>query len=439
MLAPLLQWQTTHAAAAAYIHLYQKDFDFKGYYALPASGAASMRQPINQQAWDQATHSNEGDPVHVELTIVAADGVFGPIAESWTIAPAILQGTVYYASYNSALNQENGNSVTGAVLAIQPGSTAPTLAVPALKGRCHVCHEVAANGSTLYTNDDYSGDYGYGGSYDLTNGGASIKRYDQTAQVGGLTSNDVIGKYTYSGVYPDGTFVLANAYDNFHAYQGASNLFDRSTLLPIASAGFTNVVSQAVTPSFSPDGKHVAFNFVAGQNGVDAGVAPGTSSLQGNAIVAMDFDCGADAGSVACGPPPYQFSGMRQVYRDPKRYAGWPTFTPDGNAVLLQSTITKSTGGSALNTYMSGTAELWIADTRATPAFAPQQLCALNGYASDCTTPYLPVVPNHPKDTIYNYEPTVNPVSTGGYYWVVFTSRRAYGNVAQGDPYESNS
>ena len=27
-----------------------------------------------------------------------------------------------------------------------------------------------------------------------------------------------------------------------------------------------------------------------------------------------------------------------------------------------------------------------------------------------------------------NYEPTVLPVAVGGYYWVVFTSRRAYGN-----------
>ncbi|HEX4513706.1 MAG TPA: hypothetical protein VH054_09225, partial [Polyangiaceae bacterium] len=34
-----------------------------------------------------------------------------------------------------------------------------------------------------------------------------------------------------------------------------------------------------------------------------------------------------------------------------------------------------------------------------------------------------------------NYEPTMNPIASGGYYWVVFTSRRMYGNVATGDPW----
>lgn len=39
-------------------------------------------------------------------------------------------------------------------------------------------------------------------------------------------------------------------------------------------------------------------------------------------------------------------------------------------------------------------------------------------------------------DTKLNFEPTMNPVASGGYYWVVFTSRRRYGNVAPGYPYD---
>jgi hypothetical protein len=49
---------------------------------------------------------------------------------------------------------------------------------------------------------------------------------------------------------------------------------------------------------------------------------------------------------------------------------------------------------------------------------------------------YLPTSSLHPNDTQLNYEPTINPVPSGGYYWAVFTSRRMYGNVATGDPYE---
>ena len=437
LLAPLLQWQTTHTAQSVFIHLKQADYEFKGYYAFAAAltGVQRMRQPIDEQAWDQATHSNQGDPLHVEVTIAAADGVFGPIAEDWTIAPAILQGTVYYGSYNTALNQESGNAVTGAVLAIQPGGTSPTLAVPSLYGHCHVCHEVSANGSTLFTNDDIH-DWGFGASYDLTKGAALDTRWDSTnGNVNGLGYNDLVGRLTYSGVYPDGTFALANSQDDFHSFGGSSDLFSRDTLLAIPSNGFTSIVDQAVTPAFSPDGRRVSFNFWQARSGADAGVDAGN----GRSLDVMDFSCGADAGSVACASPPYAFSNLREIYRDANRYAGWPSFTPDGNTVIFQSTISPSTEGSPLNTYMSATAELMIADARVPSQFSPQRLCALNGFRSDCQTPYLPVVTNHPNDTIYNYEPTVNPVATGGYYWVVFTTRRAYGNVAQGDPYESNS
>ena len=37
---------------------------------------------------------------------------------------------------------------------------------------------------------------------------------------------------------------------------------------------------------------------------------------------------------------------------------------------------------------------------------------------------------DHGDDVDLNYEPTVNPIASGGYAWVVFTSRRMYGNVA---------
>jgi hypothetical protein len=38
----------------------------------------------------------------------------------------------------------------------------------------------------------------------------------------------------------------------------------------------------------------------------------------------------------------------------------------------------------------------------------------------------------------HNYEPTVNPLPAGGYVWVVFTSRRMYGSVAEIPPFCSD-
>jgi hypothetical protein len=47
----------------------------------------------------------------------------------------------------------------------------------------------------------------------------------------------------------------------------------------------------------------------------------------------------------------------------------------------------------------------------------------------------LPTSAEHPNDAQLNYQPTVNPVPSGGYYWVVFTSRRMYGNLLTGAPW----
>jgi hypothetical protein len=79
--------------------------------------------------------------------------------------------------------------------------------------------------------------------------------------------------------------------------------------------------------------------------------------------------------------------------------------------------------------------EIWWTDL----ATATQhRLDALNGYNPDGTS-YLPSgANNHSDDATLNYEPTVNPAPSGGYAWVIFTSRRMYGSVATIDPFSSD-
>src|SRR5262249_10902220 len=89
-----------------------------------------------------------------------------------------------------------------------------------------------------------------------------------------------------------------------------------------------------------------------------------------------------------------------------------------------------------LTTWQGSQAELWWADVPPnwnTPA-SPHRLDALNGFTSGQS--YLPTTTAHPDDTKLNYEPTVNPIASGGYFWVVFSTRRMYGNIATGDPYD---
>jgi hypothetical protein len=442
ILAPLLQWQTTLNATAVSIHLSEANFDFVGTYA----GSALVNDPIEQGAWAQATSSNGGDPLVVELRVDDGTTTYGPVTESWTIAAGVLQGTVYYNSYNSAIINGgvlNGQQV-GAVLSIAPGATNPQLAVASTNNGCYVCHTVSANGSTIImqgpgirnqdppTLDQTS-------VYSLVDGGTLVTHYSDY----GNANQD---KPDWGALYPDGTMFVANSRDGFHAYQGNSDLFPTGTadVGPLASTGFTDVVTQAVTPAFSPDGRLLAFSFFAG---------PGTTGVQpsaGQTLALMHFDCGAATGSVACTGGNYAFSGLTLLDSETNRYLGWPSILPGDEGVIYQTTLVAPNGGGGSNLYTWNGAEAQITWASVPASGASSQhasLGELNGFNTSGTS-YLPTVAalhgtdpstGQPLDTELNYEPTVNPIPTGGYYWVVFTSRRAYGNVLTGDPFADES
>jgi len=466
MLAPLLQWRSTHASqtVAVKIRISETNYTFEGEYAYPPVGAAGFtdddrsRQPIEASVWKAAANSSGGatDPMHVEISILTADGtVYGPITEQLSIAQGVLTGTVYYNSYRTSLN-----GTQGGVLAIHPGATAPTLALPGLKGQCHVCHSVSADGKTMFVQDNdtaLGNNYDYGSSYDLTDGGALIQSY-HTATSSDSTTN--VGKFTFSGVYPDGTFGMAcsGPNPNWHHYAGNSDLFGRADGNEITSSGFTNVIKSAATPAFSPDGQKLAFSLWAAQPLVDAGAAGGSTTL-----MAMDFSCGADAGSVTC-QSTGAFSNLRQLFSTtaPNSYVAWPSFTPDAKALIFQNTIHPAPAGSVIYTHGDDNsgygkggakAQLRYSDVPDSGPATPRLLCALNGLAAGCDVSQISTLPLHPTtrpqpghgattlyevydDTTLNFEPTINPVSSGGYYWVVFTSRRRYGNVAAAYPYD---
>jgi len=419
ILAPLLQWQTTHATSAVYIHLSQANYEYKGFF----SGTSLVNQPIDAAAWKAATYGNTGDKLHVEITTTDGTTAWGPIKEDWIIAPGVLTGTVYYNSYNSKLT----GSANGAVLAVRPGATAPTIAVPGTDTACHVCHELSGDGSTIYFED---ASYATGSSYDLTKNGAVISTYTGTANATDGTSNN--RKFLWSGVYPDGSFAMANSRHAREHYTGNSLLFRRSDGTAIPTNGWTSAVTAAVTPSFSTGGRELAFNFWEGST--TNSIAPGA----GHNLVVMDFDCGAADGGTGCsGTPPYTFSNLRQLYSDSSRYPGWPAFLPDDSALVFHNTLSPATNGDGeLATWSGARAEIWWTNVPAATSVtapAPVRLDALDGFAGGAK--YLPTNSNHPDDTGLNYEPTVNPIPSGGYYWVVFTTRRMYGNVAAGDPY----
>jgi hypothetical protein len=441
LLAPLLQWTwSTGDADAILVQLRTTSgsLSWTGMFGRPAilaqTGGAYIRAPIPQDVWLMATTTAGGptptggvDRLTVGLVVAKGGQAYGPILETWTVAPGLLDGTIYYSSYGTQLAQNftgavGGNgSFGGAVLSIHVGDTAPKLAAgqSGTVADCRTCHSVASNGSRLIASH---GDNNYltSSAYDLT--------------VTGNVEHVMTNTAWFPAMYPDGSLALTSdglllplPYD--------------ATPLPVT--GLSTFATDLGTPAFSPDGKSVVMNPMAG-----AGV---TTPAQQLWVASFAKSTGAFSNPVLV----VDDTGSPTDTRP-----GWGAFLPDGASIVFQHQSVASADGSSGS--LSGTlytrkgAKAQIGWTRSTDASHVTALNALNGLDSSGTA-YLPklatpmslpctadgmtvgtIDPDHGDDVDLNYEPTVSPVASGGYAWVVFTSRRMYGSVANIPPFCSD-
>jgi hypothetical protein len=416
--APLLQWsQDAHAAVAVRITIEVDDsFQYKGYFGRPKKLDASapfVHVPIPQDVWQNALYS--GSTMKVSLVIAASDGAGGYAAytptknPTWTIAPGSLKGTVYYNSYGTKLAQQIDGLVGrfgGATLAIRGSSFDPVLIAGSTTDDntgCRVCHTVSGNGSLLIAQH---ADNLVSSAYDLTN---------KNMETPYPAADD--GKFGWAALSPDGSVALGNAgppgnNSSNIASLATSALYKVSDGTVLDSTSLTSFVTQASTPLFSVDGKHVAFNFHGG---------PGSADITGDGktLVMMDFD-----------PKKNEFSKPTALYASTDSSEPcWPFFLPDGSGLVFELETAKSTTGTESYVTRTGSrGELWWTDLKGNA----HPLDRLNGEG------YLPTNASHSDDTGLQFEPTVAPIVAGGYAWVVFTSRRLYGNIATRDPYQSD-
>jgi hypothetical protein len=121
----------------------------------------------------------------------------------------------------------------------------------------------------------------------------------------------------------------------------------------------------------------------------------------------------------------------------------YPAFLPTNDAIVFEvetrfngrdyggTRADKDVAPPAPEASIGAHGELWWIDVATKTAKRLDKLNGLGYVPADAATA-------HDDDTTLNYEPTVNPVPSGGYAWVVFTSRRMYGNVATINPFYSD-
>jgi hypothetical protein len=262
------------------------------------------------------------------------------------------------------------------------------------------CHTVSADGSTLI-----SGGGTFGGSYDLKQD--AVRHYTGGTWMSGATYWQSV-MWANSAVSPDGSKILVNSqsvrlgsqatYPNFTNFRG---LYDTTTGAAVPNSGLDQL--DTMSPAWSPTGNSIVY--VASGNPFSW---PDWASPTPGDLRVLDFD--AKKVPMATNDRlvmSYGGNAALQLF--------WPTIGPDGDLVIYQRGNSSRTDGSAV-------ANLYAA--RISKPNVEVALDALNGK----TYPFAAGA----RDRDMNYEPAYAPVAAGGYFWVVFTSRRTYGNEMTG-------
>ncbi|MBL8743850.1 MAG: PD40 domain-containing protein, partial [Myxococcales bacterium] len=324
------------------------------------------RHLLDATLWTQLTESGSGGNVDVKMNrLPAGAGAANTVIDhDWTVANGSLRGTVYYWANN-----------IGRVMRIKPDAGAPEdfLAAAGVNDNCSTCHSVSANGSTLIMGGDTATS-----TFDLLNNTSALS----ISSVGKPVRN-----WAMPAVSPDGSTVIENNAALPGPPGGSDAMFDAYTGQKLTGLGLDGIFLDM--PAFAPDGSRIAF---VDHNTGDLGV------------YAWD-----PATKMASSPQTLVAAGA-----DPNlNCIAFPSVSPDAKWIVYH----RGSYPGSLDTR-SGPGSLYLASSE-NPG-ADIRLRQVNGddYPFAAGT----------RDLNNNYEPTFAPLNAGGYAWVVYTSRRTYGN-----------
>lgn len=372
--APLLMWNGGNGGDLYYVHM-------KGTYAelevfTTADPPARYQLPLTD--WQLLTESGKGGDVALTVThLVPGNTSAGVVVNhTWTIARGSLKGTVYYWANNS-----------GRIMRIKPGQSAPDdfLAAAGISDNCSTCHTVSADGSTLVIGGDVSTS-----TFNLIQGAAALG----LGSVGKSTRN-----WAMPAVSPDGKVLVENNAPLPGPPGGSDGMWDTYTGQKLGGTGLDGVLLNM--PAFSPSGKYLAY---VDHNTLDLGFYHFDSATGQVSNPTILTPAGADGA---------------------KNCIAFPSLSPTTTTEVGERTLVVYHRGSypgSLDTR-TGPGDVYLSSIESPGA--EWRLANINGDG-------YPFAAGS-RDLSYNFEPTFAPVTAGGYAWVVFTSRRTYGNMLTGN------
>ena len=399
---PTLMWNGGAATDLYYVRIASPTFELEEFTTAPLPAELLLDTPT----WNTFTDSTIGA---TSFHVARYDGTAATVIadQAWTIAPSSMRGSIYYWANN-----------LGRIMRIAPGATTAddfsAGIVPSPGNGCTMaCHTVSADGSTLIATGGT-----FGGSYDLK---ANAPRY----ALGGTPDSPQIRQWALSAVTPDGQYVVADglapqltlASGGEIDVQGMYNA-TTGAAVPSATSGLGSELYYM--PAFSPDGS--SFVFVGDS---DPSTMYWASTATAGALKIFAFD--EKATPMLTGERVLIEAGTDST----KSVIAYPSVSPDGQWVLYErmswedpSTYYNLTSFQPPDNPVATTSDLYLASTK-TPG-VEIRLANLDGDGY----PFAAGA----RDLHLNFEPTFAPISAGGYFWVVFLSRRTYGNILTGIP-----